>query len=210
MLNYIVIFILIEESLYYFIFKNIINRNFYKYTDLNFLNKTGEEVANKLLVKNHLDDIRVEYIDKELGDCYDWKQDTIFLSKNTFSSRTLSALCVAAHEVGHCILRKRIEKRFIKYKKFVVTFIIFLLVAFIIAIAISENIMYYLKFNLVLLLLLSRLINLIIELETNKIAIVMLKNKKEEYKKVLNVSVYNGIYKILVVLIPLLWYIFII
>ncbi len=64
---------------------------------------SGAETAQKILNANELQDIQIEKIAGELTDNYQPTKKTLFLSQNIFSGRSISALGIAAHEVGHAI-----------------------------------------------------------------------------------------------------------
>ena len=63
--------------------------------------KTGGEVARELLDGLSLSHVRTEATDT--GDHYDPLQKVVRLSAANFTGRSLTALTVAAHEVGHAI-----------------------------------------------------------------------------------------------------------
>lgn len=65
--------------------------------------KTGADVAAQMLRHAGIHNVRVEMINKELGDHYDPKAKAVRLSPNVYSSNSLAALGIAAHEVGHAI-----------------------------------------------------------------------------------------------------------
>lgn len=78
-----------------------------KFSDVNSrLNLTGEQVARRILDQNGLQDIPVEPIAGELTDHYHPGERKVRLSEGIFGSTSLSALAVAAHEVGHAIQHK--------------------------------------------------------------------------------------------------------
>ena len=62
---------------------------------------TGAQLARHLLDSNELQHIKVEETEK--GDHYDPLEKIIRLSPDNFSGRSLTAVTVAAHEVGHAI-----------------------------------------------------------------------------------------------------------
>lgn len=62
---------------------------------------TGGELARHLLDQLKLESVRVEETDQ--GDHYDPEEKKVALSKENFSGRSLTAIVVAAHEVGHAI-----------------------------------------------------------------------------------------------------------
>jgi Zn-dependent membrane protease YugP len=63
--------------------------------------KTGGEAARELLDAVALPKVRTEVTEK--GDHYDPIEKVVRLSKENFHGRSLTALAVAAHEVGHAI-----------------------------------------------------------------------------------------------------------
>ena len=62
---------------------------------------SGAALARHLLDKEALEDVQVEKTDQ--GDHYDPVSRTVRLSEQNFSSRSLTAITVAAHEVGHAV-----------------------------------------------------------------------------------------------------------
>ena len=64
---------------------------------------TGEQVATQLLANSGITDVTVEQIDGTLTDHYDPRQKKVRLSEATFTSDSVAAVSIAAHEVGHAI-----------------------------------------------------------------------------------------------------------
>lgn len=64
---------------------------------------TGREVAEYILRRNGILDVAVEEIDGMLTDHYDPRTKKVRLSSNNYRRDSLSAVAVAAHEVGHAI-----------------------------------------------------------------------------------------------------------
>jgi len=64
---------------------------------------SGEKAARYLLQRNGITDVAVEAVEGKLSDHYDPKSKTVRLSVENFKGHSLSALAVAAHEVGHAI-----------------------------------------------------------------------------------------------------------
>ena len=64
---------------------------------------TGEKAAKYLLQRNGIMDVEVEQVEGKLSDHYDPKAKKVRLSTDNYQGRSLSALAVAAHEVGHAI-----------------------------------------------------------------------------------------------------------
>ena len=74
---------------------------------LDHLQGTGGELARHLLDRFDMQDVKVE-ID-ERGDHYDPTDKAVRLSSNNFNNKSLTAIAVAAHEVGHAIQHNRKE-----------------------------------------------------------------------------------------------------
>ena len=69
---------------------------------------TGGELARHLVERFQLDGVRVERTDA--GDHYDPEERVVRLSEDIHDGRSLSAVAVAAHEVGHAIQHHRDER----------------------------------------------------------------------------------------------------
>jgi len=64
---------------------------------------TGAQVAEFLLKINGITDVRVTHISGQLTDNYNPSKKTLNLSSSTYSSSSIAAIGVAAHETGHAI-----------------------------------------------------------------------------------------------------------
>lgn len=64
---------------------------------------TGAEVARKLLEAKGLFHVKLESVPGQLSDHYDPRSKTLRLSSDIANGRSVAALSVAAHEVGHAI-----------------------------------------------------------------------------------------------------------
>lgn len=64
---------------------------------------TGAQVAQRILAENGISDVTVEPVAGKLSDHYDPRTKTLRLSEPVYGGRSMSALGVAAHEVGHAI-----------------------------------------------------------------------------------------------------------
>ena len=64
---------------------------------------TGKEVAQKLLLRNNLDDIEIMLIEGKLTDHYDPRIKRLGLSREIYYGSSLAAQGIAAHEIGHVI-----------------------------------------------------------------------------------------------------------
>ncbi len=64
---------------------------------------SGSQTARRILDQNGLNDIQIDRAKSWLGDHYDPKHRVVRLSPEVYDGQTLSALGVAAHEVGHAL-----------------------------------------------------------------------------------------------------------
>ena len=64
---------------------------------------TGKDVAIKMLRDNGIYDVQVISTNGHLTDHYDPLTKTVNLSENVFSSSSVAAAAVAAHECGHAV-----------------------------------------------------------------------------------------------------------
>lgn len=78
---------------------------------------TGAELARHLLDSFNMEHVSVELT--EHGDHYDLEKQTVALSKKNFNDKSLTAVAVAAHEVGHAIQHHKGEQKLILRSKLV-------------------------------------------------------------------------------------------
>ncbi len=64
---------------------------------------SGKEIAEKMLQDNGIYDVKVTSVAGSLTDHYNPANKTVNLSEEVYSSRTISAAAVAAHECGHAV-----------------------------------------------------------------------------------------------------------
>jgi Zn-dependent membrane protease YugP len=64
---------------------------------------TGEDIAKMILKRNGISDVQVEMGQGLLSDHYDPKAKVVRLSPSNFSTNSIAAVSIAAHEVGHAI-----------------------------------------------------------------------------------------------------------
>ena len=64
---------------------------------------TGAQAAREILDDQGLHDVGVEEVPGSLSDHYDPRTRTLSLSSDVYNSRSVAALGVAAHEVGHAV-----------------------------------------------------------------------------------------------------------
>lgn len=64
---------------------------------------TGADAAREVLRQNGVDNVRIERVSGELTDHYDPRSNIIRLSDSVYSSVSVAAVGVAAHEAGHAV-----------------------------------------------------------------------------------------------------------
>ncbi len=81
-----------------------VNSTYSKYSKYsNARGVTAAQVARRILDSNGLTNIRVERISGKLTDNYNPTAQTVYLSDSTYSSTSVAAIGVAAHECGHAV-----------------------------------------------------------------------------------------------------------
>ncbi|MBR7888859.1 zinc metallopeptidase [Marinomonas sp. A79] len=78
-------------------------------TDREDLPGTGGELATHLVKRFELNEVKIEAT-KEGQDHFDFGQHRVRLSPSVLSGRSLTAVAVAAHEVGHAIAHEKKQK----------------------------------------------------------------------------------------------------
>lgn len=90
----------------------------------NSLNMTGKEVAREILDNNGLNYVDILQTKGNLTDHYNPLTKKIFLSENTYGSKSIAAAAVAAHEVGHAIQDKE-SYSYLRFRNKMVPFVNF-------------------------------------------------------------------------------------
>lgn len=67
---------------------------------------TGAEAAQRLIQRGGLYDVRVEGVAGKMTDHYDPRSKVLRLSQGVYSSPSVAALAIAAHELGHAMQDK--------------------------------------------------------------------------------------------------------
>ncbi|RAL25902.1 zinc metallopeptidase [Thermoflavimicrobium daqui] len=84
-----------------------VKSNFRRYAEIPaYSGMTGAEVARRILDMNGLYDVHVDMVPGTLTDHYDPTARVIRLSEPVYSSSSIAAVSVAAHECGHAIQHK--------------------------------------------------------------------------------------------------------
>ncbi|MDO4765653.1 MAG: zinc metallopeptidase [Eubacteriales bacterium] len=82
----------------------LVKSTFNKYSRVGSMRgMTGADTARMILERNGIYDVRVEAVAGSLTDHYDPRTKVVRLSQPVYSSRSLAAVGVAAHETGHAI-----------------------------------------------------------------------------------------------------------
>ncbi|HAA85461.1 MAG TPA: peptidase [Kosmotogaceae bacterium] len=85
-----------------------VNSNFSKYSRVSStFGMTGAGLARFLLDNAGLRDVEIEAVRGKLTDHYDPRRRKVRLSESTMNSKSIAALGVVAHEVGHAIQHSR-------------------------------------------------------------------------------------------------------
>ena len=85
----------------------MVQERFAKYSKIrSTLGESGAEFARRLLENMGIYDVRVERVSGFLTDHYDPTNKVLRLSTATYDSRSIAALGVVAHEVGHALQHK--------------------------------------------------------------------------------------------------------
>ena len=96
--------IFIGISLLSYIVQANLNRKFKKFSKIPLSNgMTGREVAEKMLRDKGIYDVKVTCVEGHLTDHYNPANHTVNLSRDVYSSCSVAAAAVAAHECGHAV-----------------------------------------------------------------------------------------------------------
>ena len=87
--------------------QHLVKTTFAKYSKMPAsIGMTGSDVAKHLLYESGISDVKIEEVAGKLTDHYDPRTRTLRLSSSIAKSRSVAAIGVAAHEVGHAIQHK--------------------------------------------------------------------------------------------------------
>ncbi len=82
-------------------------KTYTKYDDeFVYCNLTGFEFAVYAIKKLNLK-TRVALIEKELDECYIPSKDVVCISQHTANIKSVSSICITAHELGHAVQNKK-------------------------------------------------------------------------------------------------------
>ena len=98
----------------------MVKSKYSKYTkENNSLGLTGYDVAKKILEMNNLSNITVGKTPGLLSDHYNPANKSVILSKDIYEWKSIAAIAVAAHEVGHAIQDKELYQPMVIRSKLV-------------------------------------------------------------------------------------------
>lgn len=81
-----------------------VSSTFSKYSKVrNSMGLTGADAANRVLAQNGVTGVEVERVSGNLTDHFDPRTNVIRLSDSVYSSTSVAAVGVAAHEAGHAV-----------------------------------------------------------------------------------------------------------
>lgn len=102
--NYTYFWIMVPALIVTLIAQSRVNSTFTKYARVRTMNQiTGAEAAERVARFGGVNRLFVKRIAGNLTDNFDPRNDTISLSESVYSSVSVSAVGVAAHEAGHAI-----------------------------------------------------------------------------------------------------------
>lgn len=86
------------------IVQSTLNSKFHKYKQIPLANgMSGAEIAQKMLNDNGIYDVKVIPVKGTLTDHFNPMTKTVALSEDVYSTRSIAAAAVAAHECGHAV-----------------------------------------------------------------------------------------------------------
>ena len=92
---------------------SVVNSTFNKYSKVRCMsNLSGAEAARKVLDSCGLYNVSIEHISGKLTDHYDPRSKVLRLSDSTYASRSVAAVCVAAHEAA---MRSRTRSSMVRW-----------------------------------------------------------------------------------------------
>ena len=107
--------------------------------------KTAAEVADMILSRAGIHDVRIEHVHGSLTDHFDPRTKTLRLSDSVYNSYSAAAIGVAAHEAGHAIQHEeeympiKIRSMLVPAASFATKFTWFLIMAGILMMSVNEN-----------------------------------------------------------------------
>lgn len=69
--------------------------------------KTGAQVAKDMLASQGASEVQIGHVAGHLSDYYDPRDNSLHLSNENYQNASVASICVACHEAGHAIQRKK-------------------------------------------------------------------------------------------------------
>lgn len=156
----------------------LVSVNYSKYSKIrNNRDISGVEVAQDILKQNGLENVYVVETKGHLSDHFDPNQNVVRLSSDVFHGKSISALAIAAHEVGHAIQHKE-GNFFIKLRKYIFPIVNisskFGYIAIMIGVVFGLLDLFYLGIVMLFAILFFQLITLPVEFDASKRAMINL------------------------------------
>jgi len=102
------LFIMILALILGFITQGYVNSAYRRWSQVQLATgRTGAQVARAMLDSEGLNSVSIEVVPGNLTDHYDPKANVLRLSEGVYSSATVAAAGVAAHEAGHAVQHAR-------------------------------------------------------------------------------------------------------
>ena len=150
-----------------------------------YCNLTGYQFAVYAIKELKLK-TKIALIDKTLDDCYLPKKDVVCLSKHTSETKSVSSICITAHELGHAVQHKQKTSVYVlqmflsALSKISMTFAPLIFVAGIVLLFIPEyfdwaTILLLIVFGMIMITLLLKIFTIPTEMEASRIAYKFLK-----------------------------------
>ncbi len=99
-----IIVIIIVFAIVSFSVQTRLKNKFKKYSKVSLSSQlTGKEAAEKMLKDNGIYDVKVISVAGQLTDHYNPSNKTVNLSSEVYGHRSVAAVAIAAHEVGHAV-----------------------------------------------------------------------------------------------------------
>lgn len=98
-------FILVLPAVLFALWAQInVSSTFSKYSKVGLnCGMTGYDSARRILDANGLRNVRIDHVSGDLTDHYNPQDNTVYLSDSVYSSSSVAAVGVAAHEAGHAV-----------------------------------------------------------------------------------------------------------
>lgn len=177
----VIIGIIIAKTAY----SNLLNYYYSKINDIAIINSTSAQVLTLLSMNLGLN-IRIFQKGEKLDNFYSPRNEAIFLSKEVYNSRSIPAIAISMHELGHAIQHKNSSNLFNLHKicnvlnKISSIIFIPLIILLIVSLIFFSNVIsltiLYILISLWLVNFISRFILIFLERDASKRALKLMKD----------------------------------